>query len=148
MLTQWTSTGMPGHYTQALWAGASKSTWGRASTPQVKLFHAPGWWCGNLNPTWNSSISESWTHTHTHTQHYTQELHHCVSQLHSLMCRAEPILLFFTHFSSSNSFFITYFAQDFAQNFSILLTIKLQINCSILSLQVHMIAILWGVDTV
>jgi len=33
--------------TQALRAGASKSTWRRANTLQVTLRHAPGWRCGH-----------------------------------------------------------------------------------------------------
>ena len=31
----------------------------------------------------------------------------------------------FTYFSSDNSFFLTYYAQDFAQSFNILLKVKL-----------------------
>jgi len=42
---------------QALWASAGKSTWGRAGTPQVGLYHAQGDGVGTKSPTWTTPIS-------------------------------------------------------------------------------------------
>ena len=42
---------------QALRASASKSTWGRAGTPQVGLYHAQGDGVGTRSPTWTTPIN-------------------------------------------------------------------------------------------
>jgi len=51
--------------TQVLWASAGKSTRGRASTPQVGLYHAQGDGVSTRSPNWTTPISH--THAHTHT---------------------------------------------------------------------------------
>jgi len=45
--TQWTSTGMPGHYSGTTRPVLANPPGGRASVPQVALCHATGWGCGH-----------------------------------------------------------------------------------------------------
>jgi len=93
-----------------LWASAGKSTWGKASTPQVGLYHAQGDCVGTQSPTWTTPISghgqqcdicfpsyyqvpidatAGWaaspvhTHTHTHTDTHTHTHTHTRARMHT-----------------------------------------------------------------
>ena len=99
--------------TQALRASAGKSTWARASAPQVGLYCVLGWWCGYPK---SPTISETWTavwhllpqllpsvHTHTiqskaygsHVKHShchpaNQHWDACAPLRHSSLVQANP----------------------------------------------------------
>ena len=73
------------HYSGTIRASASKTTWGRTSTPQVGLYHVQGDGVGTQSPTWTTPISghgqqfdicfPSWHQTHTHLQRHGMHAH-------------------------------------------------------------------------